>query len=136
YHHFRERDAHAPDRLIAVRSVGDELADERIVVGRHRVALVDVGVEPDPRPSRRMVGSDLPRRGRETEGILGVDSALDGVAANLDVLLPHRELLSGGDADLLLNDIDSRDHLRYGMLDLNARIHLDEVELPFLVEIL
>src|SRR6266478_5485123 len=33
------------------------------------------------------------------------------------------------DADLRLHQVDAGDHLRHGMLDLNARIHLDEVPL-------
>ena len=46
----------------------------------------------------------------------------------LDVLLVVPELLAGGDADLLFHDVDARDFLGDGMLDLDAGIHLDEVE--------
>ena len=45
-----------------------------------------------------------------------------------------RELLPGGDADLLLHDVDAGDHLGDRVLDLHARVHLDEVELVVLVE--
>src|SRR5258708_7714703 len=60
----------------------------------------------------------------------------DRVAGNVDVLLPHRQPLAGGDADLLLDDVDTGDHLGHRMLDLDACIHLDEVELAFFVEVL
>ena len=37
-------------------------------------------------------------------------------------------------ADLLLHDVDAGDHLGHRMLDLDARVHLDEVELAVLVQ--
>src|SRR5215467_650729 len=58
------------------------------------------------------------------------------MAAELDILLPHRQFLSGCDADLLLDDVDTRDHLGHRVLDLDAGVHLDEVELAVLVEVL
>ena len=42
--------------------------------------------------------------------------------------------LAGGDADLLAHQVDAGDHLGHRMLDLQARVHLDEVELAVLVE--
>src|SRR5258708_25444249 len=66
----------------------------------------------------------------------GIDAGWDRVAANLDVVLRHRQPLAGGDADLLLDDVDTGDHLGHRMLDLDACIHLDEVELAFFVEVL
>ncbi len=39
-----------------------------------------------------------------------------------------RELLAGGDADHLLDEVDAGDELGDGMLDLEARVHLQEVE--------
>jgi len=57
-----------------------------------------------------------------------VDPALDGVPDDHDVLLPHRELLAGRDPDLLHDHIYPRDRLGDGMLRLDARVHLDEVE--------
>src|SRR6202008_194394 len=44
------------------------------------------------------------------------------------------ELAAGGDANLLEHEVDVGDHLGDGMLDLDARVHLDEVELAVLVE--
>ena len=45
-----------------------------------------------------------------------------------------RELAPGGDQDLLLHDVDAGDHLGHRMLDLHARVHLDEEELVVLVQ--
>ena len=63
-----------------------------------------------------------------------VDPALDGVALDPDVLLLHRERRPGGDADLLVNQVDAGDHLGDRMLHLDAGVHLDEIELAVLVE--
>jgi hypothetical protein len=53
-----------------------------------------------------------PGRGRELVRVLGVDAALDGVAAHLDVALREGQLLAGGDADLHLHDVDAGDQSR------------------------
>ena len=70
-----------------------------------------------------------PGDGTERFGILGVDAALDRVAAKLDRADDVVELLAGREANLRFDEIDLRHHFRDGMLDLNARVHLDEVEI-------
>ena len=57
---------------------------------------------------------------------LGVDPALDRPAAQLDLLLGDRELLAGGDQDLLADDVDAGDHLGHAVLDLDPGVHLEE----------
>ena len=52
----------------------------------------------------------------------------------LDVLLRERQVAAGGDADLLEHEVDVGDHLGHRMLDLDAGVHLDEIELAVLVE--
>ncbi len=66
--------------------------------------------------------------------VLGIDPALDRVPPPLDVLLAELERLAGGDAQLVIDDVDARDHLGHGVLDLDAGVHLDEIERPVLVE--
>ena len=130
-----ERDEHALDGLGAVLATRDHLGDQRVVVRGHRVAGIDVGVDPDARPARLVPVGDLARAGPEVVGgILGVDAALDRVAAELDLLLRQRQLPAGGDADLLLHQVDARDHLGHRVLDLDARVHLHEVERAVLVQ--
>src|SRR5258706_1599349 len=101
---------------------------------RYEVILIDVRIDTDARPARRMVGGDAARRGHERLGIFGVDAAFDRVTPAHDVALPERELLARRDAKLLLHQVDTRDQLGDRMLDLDARVHLDEVELAFLEE--
>ena len=52
-----KRPLHAGDGLLAGRLMHDQLADHRIVVGRNRVAGVDVRIEADAEPA----GHDHPR---------------------------------------------------------------------------
>jgi len=83
-----------------------------------------------------VIRRNAPGRRSETERVLGIDAALYRVAAEGDVFLAHGQPLACCDADLLLDDVDTSDHFGHGMLDLNARVHFDEVELAFFVEIL
>src|SRR3954469_4551793 len=56
------------------------------------------------------------------------------MAAQRDVFLPEAELLARRDAYLLLHEVDAGDHFGHRVLDLDARVHLDEVKLAVLVE--
>ena len=49
-------------------------------------------------------------------------------------LVRRSRRLAGGDANLLLDQIDPRDHLRHGVLDLESRVHLEEVEIALRCE--
>ena len=51
-----------------------------------------------------------------------------------DVVLRERQAEAGGDADLLVDEVDAGDRLGDRMLDLQAGVHLDEIELAVLVE--
>ena len=53
---------------------------------------------------------------------------------NFTSLCVSIEIVAGGDADLLEDQIDVGDHLGHRMLDLNAGVHLDEIELAVLVQ--
>jgi hypothetical protein len=68
-------------------------------------------------------------------GVLGRHAALHREAAGVDLLLRrdpdrglvHREALR--DQDLRAHEVHARHHLGHGVLDLDARVDLDEVEL-------
>src|SRR4051812_48407683 len=73
------------------------------------------------------------RGGREVLGrVLGVDAALDRVAVPADVVLAEADRLARGDQDLLAHDVDARDGLGHAVLDLHARVHLQEEVLAVL----
>ena len=66
--------------------------------------------------------------------MLGVDAALDGVALDFDLWRQNgAEALAGGDAQLSFHEVDAGDGFRDRVLHLDARVHLDEVELAVLV---
>ena len=77
---------------------------------------------------------DGARRRPEGMRVLRVDAAFDGVSVEADVLLAERQRRAGGDPDLLDHQIEPGDHLGDGVLDLEAGVHLDEVELASLVK--
>ena len=130
-----QRPVHAFEGHLAVVAVSDELADHRIVIGRNRVPAVDMRVDAHAVAAGSIVEPDgAGRRGEVAGGVLGVDAALDRVAPELDVFLVETQLLTGGDADLLLDQVDASDLLGYRMLYLDAGVHLDEVELPLRID--
>ena len=67
------------------------------------------------------------RREEPARGILRVDTDLDGVPRPGRPSC-RRQLLAGGDPDLLADDVDPGDELGHRMLDLEPAVDLDEVE--------
>ena len=103
------------------------LAQQRVVVGRHDRPHVERGVKAHLRASRDVQHGDVPA-GREEVGGLRVDAALDGVVGDGDVVLREGELGAGGHAQLPLHEVDAAHELGDGVLHLQARVHLHEVE--------
>src|SRR5882672_5177572 len=132
--HLRQCIAHACDGRIPRVAVGDDLADHGVVERRHVVAGVDVAVDPNAGTAGRMPETDGPGRRHEGLGVLGVDAAFHRMAANLDVVLAVRQWLARGDEQLRFDDVDAGHELGHGMLDLNARVHFDEIEFVVLVQ--
>ena len=120
---------HRGDGLPAGRLVNDQLADHRIVIGRDDVASWTCESKRTPNPPGTRNRVIVPGVGRK---FFSGSSALmrHSMAAPLlaDVLLPERQLLARRHANLRLDQVDAGDHLRHRMLDLDAGVHLDEVE--------
>src|SRR5262249_55613903 len=68
-------------------------------------------------------------RRKALPGILGIDTRLDRSAPALRVEHQRGERLAGGDADLLLYQIDAGAHLGHAMLHLEPRVDLEEEQL-------
>src|SRR4051812_36876959 len=101
---------------------------------RDDVAAVSVGIDADTMAAGGVIKADRAGRGGEIAGrILGIDAALDRVLLELDIALVERELLTVGDKDLLLDEVDAGAFLGDGMLHLNARVHFDEVEVTLCI---
>ena len=118
-------------RRASSRVVGldDQLRQHRIVVHRDLGALADAAVDADARALRLAVEQD--RAGLRKEAlrrILGVDAALDRVAA-----LREASCVKGsGSPEATRNCACTRStpatHFGDGMLDLQARVHFEEIE--------
>ena len=85
---------------------------------------------PSAQADREHRAADRSRARTEVAGrVLGVDPALDRVAGEPDVLLPEPQRPALGDRDLLGDDVQPGDRLGDRVLDLDARVDLEEVEL-------
>src|SRR5690606_11789801 len=126
--------AHACHGFVAGATVADQLADQRVVVRRHRVAAVQVRVDADAVAARGVEVLHLAGAGHEVVRVFGFDAAFKGEADGIHVFLLDRQLVAGGDAEHLLDDVDAGDHLGDRVLDLHAGVHLDEVEAAVFVE--
>src|SRR5690606_17420615 len=109
-------------------------ADQRVVVRRYGIAAVQVRVDAHAVAAWRVIVLDLARAGHEGRRVFGVDPALQRMATNDHVFLLDRQLVAGGDAEHLLDDVEAGDHFGDRVLDLHARIHLDEVETAVFIE--
>ena len=127
---------HTLDGNVTGLTPGDELADHRIVVHGDLRALENTRIATDTLAGRLDVLGELTEGRKEvTEGILGVDTALDGVTVLLEgpVLESVGELAAGGDPEHLLDEILTGDHFGDRVLDLETGVHLEEVEVLVLI---
>ena len=132
-----QRPVHAGDRLARRRRPGGDLLQKRIVEARdHRAGIGGAAIEPDAEAGGAAIGGDAAVVGDEVLfRVLGGDAALEGVAVEGDLALARhaaRLLVADGgafgEADLRLDDVDAGHLLGDGVLDLDARIDLDEVD--------
>jgi hypothetical protein len=75
---------HLGGGFVAIDSVNDELGDGRVVVGWDDALRVLRCIEANAADTEDVERGDLVCGGGELDGVLGVDAALDGVAANFD----------------------------------------------------
>ena len=131
-----QRAAHAIDRLVASLAVRAELGDHRVVEHRDLAALVDAGIDADVGSRLGFAVLHQAPRGRQevAERVFSVETRLDGPALQLHVLLLERQLAARRHADHQLDQVEAGDQLGHRMLDLQARVHLEEVELAVLVD--
>ena len=131
-----QRAVHAADRPLGRLRPGRDLDQQRIVIPRDDPARIGrAAVQADAVAGGRPIGGDAAIVGDEVvQRIFGRHAALQRVTRQRDLVLAGhaRRLGQGralGDADLGLHDVDAGDFLGHGMFDLDARVHLDEVEL-------
>ncbi len=112
-------------------AVGDDLGDEGVEGPVDPGALDEMGVDPHPGAARPGQAGRHPVRGQERAvgaDPLGRDAQLDrrpshgGWVGQAEVA----EGAAGGERELGEDEVDPRDQLRHGVLDLQARVDLDE----------
>src|ERR1019366_9548624 len=115
---------HGVDRFVARRALRDDLGQERIVKGR------DLGAGFDPAVDARVgIERDVHERAGAwlivLRWIFGVEAHFDGRAAWDD----RRELQRAARLEEHpLDEVDARDRLGHAVLDLQARVHFEKVE--------
>ena len=130
-----ERQAHLGDGLGAVAALADDLRDHRVVERRHRVARVHVRVHAHAVAARRMEHVDPARAtagssARDPRRSRGTRSRGRGAAASSVTLIfspAAMRICSFTRSTPVTISVT-------GMLDLDARVHLHEVERAVLVE--
>ena len=131
-----QRAMHARDRLGRRRRPGRDLHQQRIVgAGDDCAGVGGARVEPHAEAGGAPVGGEPAVVGHEAVfRILGGHAALQRVGVKPDVLLRRHAAVAaadaraGGNADLRLDQVDAGYHLGHRVLDLDARIDLDEVK--------
>ena len=113
-------------RLGAVAAFDDDLGEQRIVEGGNLGAALDPGLDAGRRGEVH-VGERAGRRLKILARILGVNAHLD--RSTLRRGFPVREIeFAGRGAQHPLDEIDAGDFLGHAVLDLQARVDLEEIE--------
>ena len=109
----------------------DDLGQQRIIVRRTRASRPRCACPPgSPAPLGQLTCAHRARAGPKIlRRVLGVDAALDGAAARPRDLLAQAQRPALGDGDLLGDEIHAGHRLGHRVLHLDARIHLQEIEL-------
>ena len=122
--------AGARSARVAALVPDDQLAEQRIVERRHRVAGIEHACR-SARPVPPGTEARSPCPGAGAKSCAGSSALI-----RHSIAWPARRMSSwrkrrafaAGDADHLAHEVDAGDHLGDGMLDLDARVHLDEEE--------
>src|SRR3546814_2825801 len=93
------------------------------------IAGVKPAIDANVHPARGVIARDLARRGQEAARILVIDTAFHRMTPKFEVFLFDRQACAARDADLFADEVEAGDHLGHRMLDLDARVHLDDEKL-------
>ncbi len=129
-----KRAAHTGNRFRPVFAAHDQLGNQGIVIWRDHSLSISGSVDANAGTARRIESRDPSGRGRELLRMLSIDAAFDGMATMQNWTVQDIfQALAGGQQNLALHQVHVRDHFSDGMLHLNTRVHLDEVELPVFI---
>ncbi len=113
----------------------DQFADHRIVMRRHGIAAVNVGIETHAQSAGGEHMLDLAGIGLKVSvGIFGIDATFNRVTDALQFVLRERQRFPGGDPNLFFDQIHTGDHFGHRMFNLNPRIDFDKEKIVILVD--
>ncbi len=125
-----ERGGEFGESFGAVFAVDDDLRDHGVVEGGDGGAGFDPGFYARDFWRREGDEGELAGGGLEVVGgVFGVDAGFDGGAAGLDVEARERRHFAGGLQDHPLDEIDAGDFFGDAVLDLEAGVDFEEIEL-------
>ena len=87
-----------------------------------------------PGPEGSSYSRTVARARQKRRRVLCVEPQLDRVSSRLQPRPPIGQAAAGGDLDLRAHEVDAERRLRDRVLDLEPRVHLEEVEVALLVE--
>ena len=112
----------------------DHFGDQRIIKRRHAIFGIDVSIDADAGTAGQIKRRDRAGRRGKRLRVFGVDATFDRVTDHDHVVLSEAERFAFSHANLIPNNIGQRHHFSDGMLDLNPRVHLHEIETIVIVE--
>ncbi len=126
---FAQATHQPPPRLFTRCAMCDQLGEQRVVVHPDFAAPLHAAVDAQPWQHRRAPQRDAARSRQELAlGIFGIQPRFDGVARDRERVLRNPERATLRHLDLHAHEVEPGDRLGHGMLDLQARVDLEEVE--------
>src|SRR5271156_5623682 len=124
-----ERLLQAGDSFRAIRTPRNQFSEHRVVLIRHGPAAIHAVIEAYPRACRRAPLENFSGRWEEiVVGILGINTAFNGMAAQRDVLLRERKWFTASNSNLKFHDVQRSNQFGHRMLDLEPRVHFEEIK--------
>src|ERR1700733_1630255 len=134
HHELRECPLHLGNGFSPIDTVDNQFRDQRIVIGGNHALGILRRLNADAVAAWNIECRDFAGRWRELLRVLGIDPALNGVAAYLQLGGKNRiQMLAGGDTQLRFHKVDTGDRFGDRVLYLDAGVHLDEVKAAVLV---
>ena len=84
---FIQRDLHTRERLCAGCAIGNQLADQRIVIRWNRITAVHMRIYANTGAAWRVKQRHLAGTGQESGWIFGIDAAFERMTLYLDIFL-------------------------------------------------
>ena len=134
---FEKRAIHSAYRFFGCPRPSRDFFEQGIVeTGHYGAGIGGAAIDAYAKAHRAAISGDAAIIGYEIVfRVFRRDPALQGMARQANGLLRrytrlfrHANALAFGDTDLCLHDVETGDHFRHGVLDLDARIDLDEIE--------